>query len=399
MLQQFFHQVARAARPGRIAIGLGLVLTTATAACAPSAPPAPTQVPAKAAQPAPAAPAAPAKPAAKAEAPAAKADAPAAKTEAAAKPKTEAAKPAPLPPMRVIAGSQTTWTTHLSVLVAMAEGYFQEVGLTAVDWKKAGNDSLALAALISNNGDIGVSLAADGVAKLVEKGETLYIVGATSNKLPHILFAQKDISQIEGLKGKKIGTDLQGVPVDGYIEKGLATKQLKLSDVSLVRVGNSAERFKALDNQVVDAALIGPSEQPRARAGAYPQLMNLGDLFDEYLQRTYVVSGKYFDENPAAVDAFMLAMVRAHVFLHKPENMDRLWSIVEAQKYDIEPTYFKTSVEAQVALLPQNAMPGAKGLQIVLDEIKADTPSVTPEKLLRFDAVRKANEKLGMKVS
>lgn len=357
-------------------VGLVAMFAVVAMACAPSTPPAPT--------------AQPQAPAAKAAAPTAKAAAPAAKAEA------PAAQPVNLPPIRISVGSRTTWTTHLTILVAMYEGFFKEAGLNSVTFTKSGNDGNSLAALVSGTEDIAVSITADTIAKLVAKGEPLFIIGSTSNKLPHIIFGKKGMTSAAQLKGAKIATDSQASSVDGYVEKGLAPHGLKLSDISLIRVGNSAERFQALDNGVVDAALIGPSEQPRAIAAGYPQVMDISALFEEYLQRTYVVRGKFLQDNPAAVDAFMLAVVRSHDWLHKPENFDRLWQNMKADNYELDEKFFKPSVEAQLHLMPRNALPSAKGLQIVLDEVKADVPGVTADKLLRLDSVQKAIQKTGV---
>lgn len=350
-------------------IAVSIVLATIAAACSPTSTPSP---PAPAAQPSKDKSAAP-----KAELPA-------------------AAKPASMPPIRVLSGPPAQYPNHLSVLVALNEGFFKEAGFDSVDWKFAGNDGNALAGLISGNGEFSVATSTEAVAKLAAKGEKLFIIGSTSNNLPLSLFSTKAITRISDLKGKKIATATDAGTVDGYIEKILARDGLSPSDATLVRLGNDSERYAGLANGIVDAAPIGPLLKARTAQEGYPELVDMAVLFNEYLQRTYVTSGDFFQKHPQAVDAFMLAIVRAHDFLHQPANANRVWEILESRQYQIEQKFFEGTLKAQLDLMPRNALPSAAGLQVVLDEVRDDAPGVTPDSLLRLDPVRKAIQQTGV---
>jgi ABC-type nitrate/sulfonate/bicarbonate transport system substrate-binding protein len=403
------HRMSGSFRP----LGLLLAFSTLLAACAPAAPPAPTAAPAKpteaAAKPAPAAPAAPAPAASPAAAPAAPAAKPAASPAAAAPAApapaaspaaapAAAIKPAAnLPPIKLANGSQTTWTTHLTPLVAIDLGYFKEEGFPSVDWTFAGNDTNSLAALTAGRVDFAITVPADTTAKIVAKGEKVYIVGSASSKLTHMLFGSPQIKTLAELKGKKVATDESAATVDGYIEKALASAGMKLSDVELVRLGSSSERYKALENGVVDGAIIGSSERPRAGDSGFNVLFDISTLYPEYLQRTYIVNGDFAEKNPAAVEGFMRAMVRAHDWLHEPANVDKLWDLMQARDYKIEQKYFKPSVDLQLVAMPRDTLFSEKALEIVLDEVKAEVPNVTFAQLVRLDAAKKAVQQLNVK--
>lgn len=376
----------RIGRAQLFAVTLATALSTFAIACAPAAQPTQQAKPAQPTQQAsaPAQPTQQSKPQATA-APAATAAAP--------------AKPVTHPTIRLVAGSRTSWTGHLGVVVAMQQGFFKDAGLNSVEFTKAGSDGTALSAVFAGSQDFAIHMATQSIAKAVAQGEQIFIIGSTSHKLPHIIFGSKGMSKVADLKGKKIATDTGTGIVDAYVEMGLARNGMQLSDVTLVRTGNSAERYRALANGVVDASMIGPSEMPRAIEAGYPQLMDLGELYDDYLQRTYAVNGKFMQANPETVNAFMLAMVRAHDFLFKPENVDRIWQIVDGEGYGAEQKYFKGSLDAQLHLMPRNALPTAEGLQIVLNESGDEVKGVTADKLLRLDPVRKAIEKTGVKAS
>ena len=299
------------------------------------------------------------------------------------------------PTVHAVTGVLSTWTAHLPVLVAMHQGYFKDAGLNSVEWTKANGDAIAFASLISGSQDIAVHTSTDALARLVAKGEKMYILGATSSKLPHILFGTKGMTGLQDLKGKKIATDSGISVVDGYVERAVAPFGLKLSDFTMVRVGNSAERYKALANGVVDASPIGPSESPRAIEDGFPQLKDLAELYDDYVQRTYTVNGSFLNDHPQTVQAWMEGIVRAHRYLHDRANVDSVWQMLQADNYQVEERFYRPSLEAQLHLLPVSPLPSAKGVQIVLDEVGEEARGVTPDTLLRLGPLQEAIKKVG----
>ena len=117
------------------------------------------------------------------------------------------------------------------------------------------------------------------------------------------------------------------------------------------------------------------------------------------MQRVYCVGGDFYDKQPAAVDAFMVAMVRAHDWLHEPANYEKLRQHLKQDGYQLEDDFFIGTVKEQVTLVPRNALPTQAGAQAVLDEIKNDIPGVSPDTLLRLGPVQKAIQQTGARPS
>jgi ABC-type nitrate/sulfonate/bicarbonate transport system substrate-binding protein len=296
----------------------------------------------------------------------------------------------------VVSGSQTSWQTYLTAIAPVKLGYFEEEGFSDVEWTFAGNDTNSLAAVVAGQAEFAVGVATDSVLKVAEQGQPVYIIGSISNKLTHMLFG-KGVSSLADLKGKTVATDETAGTIDGYIIRAVESAGLKATDITLVRAGGSSERYAALENGIVDAAIIGSSLIPRAKEAGFTQLYDLTTLYDEYLQRVTIVNADFANANPAKVEAFMRATVRAHDWLKKPESVEPLWALLVANDPQIDKTHYAEALNLQLAALPRDALFTQAGFDIVLNEIKADAPTVTFDRVVRLDAATKAATDLGVK--
>jgi NitT/TauT family transport system substrate-binding protein len=294
----------------------------------------------------------------------------------------------------VASGSQTSWQTYLTAIVPVKLDFFKDEGFSTVDWTFAGNDTNSLAAVVSGQADFAVGAATDGVLKIASQGEPVYIIGSISNKLTHMIYG-KDVASLADLKGKTIATDETVGTIDGYIELALKSAGLTLNDVTLVRAGGSSERYAALENGIVNAAVIGSSAIPRARAAGFTELYDMTKLYPEYLQRVTIVNKTFADANPDKVAAFMRATVRAHTWLHDPANVDALWTILSAHDPQIDQSTYKESLALQLNALPKDPLFTEAGFNLVLDEIKADAPNVTFDSVVKLDAAKAAVAEVG----
>ncbi len=378
-----------------LASSLGASTCMLLAACSGSAPPAApaTTAPAPAAKPTSAPAATPAAPAPAATAP---------QPTTAPKPQSTQAAPAAkagLPPIRVIGGNAALWSTQLPMIVGIHAGFLKDVGFSSVDWKLAGNDGPSLAALISGSGDFTEGTGTQSVIQLANKGEKIFIVGSVSNRIPLSLVSAKEITAISQLKGKKVGANTEPYPVDTYLAKALAQGGLTLDDIEIVRLGADPERYAALQNGLTDAIMAGTLILAPAADAGYHRLVDVGDLFPDYLQRTFTVNGDFLAQHPDAVDAFMLAMVKSQTWVHDPANVPKIKEFLDADGFKNDPKYIDAFIQEAIRLIPPSASPTQAGTQLVLDEMKDQAPNVTFASLMRLDSVHKADQQLGQAYS
>jgi ABC-type nitrate/sulfonate/bicarbonate transport system substrate-binding protein len=324
---------------------------------------------------------------------------------AAAKPQPQPTQAAPaqpkasLPQIRIVGGAQSFWPSQLPIIAARHQGFFDEVGFPSYSWNLAGNDGPALAALISGSADVTVATGTQSVIQLANKGEKIYIIGSISNRIPLSIVSSKDITSIAQLKGKKVGANPEPYPVDTYLAKGLATAGLSLSDVEIVRLGADPERYAAIQNGLVDATMAGTTIIAPLVDQGFNRLIDVGELFPNYLQRTYPVNGTFLEQHPDAVDAFMLAIVKSHIWLHDTANVPKIKEYLQADGFQNDERYLDGFIADGISLIPPNAMPTRDGTQLVLDEMHDQAPNVTFESLMRLDAVMKADKQLGLATS
>src|SRR5437870_4510561 len=199
------------------------------------------------------------------------------------------------------------------VWYAFEKGVFKDNGLD-VDLQSINGGAQTSAALLANQ----VQIAQFGGAEALSAnagGADLVLVANLAPVYPYKLYAQKGITNIAGLKGKKVGVSNAGG--SGDIATRAALKSAGLDpdkDVTIVAVGSHASRTAALRAGSIDAGVDDPPEDLElVKAG----LTALVDLAGQKLpaantgvimQRTFLNAIK--DTVQAYVDALTIARVK-----------------------------------------------------------------------------------------
>jgi NitT/TauT family transport system substrate-binding protein len=211
---------------------------------------------------------------------------------------------------------------------AFEKGIFKERGLD-VDMQAINGGAQTSAALLANQiqvGQFGGSEALSGVAG----GADLVVVANMAPVYPYILYAQKAITTIAGLKGKKVAVSNKGGSSDIATRAALKANGLDPDkDVSIVPVGSHSNRTAALLNGSVDAGVDDPPEdQELVKAGLNP----LFDLAGQKLPAAntgVIVQRSYLNANKDVIQAYIDATVIARARMKN----DKDGSIAVLQKY------------------------------------------------------------------
>ena len=158
------------------------------------------------------------------------------------------------------------------VWMAAESGAFRseslEVALIYIDARSA------IAALVANEVDA-LEISAPGMIPAVLAGADITMIAGLLNKMIFSFHAQKESKSAEQLRGKIVGTDRAGTPVDYGSRVALTSMGLKPeSDVKMLGIGGSAVLWPALQSGQIGAATLTPPQSFRADAVGFTRLTN-----------------------------------------------------------------------------------------------------------------------------
>ncbi|MGE3148008.1 MAG: ABC transporter substrate-binding protein [Pseudorhodoplanes sp.] len=195
-------------------------------------------------------------------------------------------------------------------------------------------------------------------------GSDIVFVGATLSVLAGSVHTAKDIKSSAELKGKKWGISSFGSEANLAARIALKSFGLAETDVTLVQLGNQANRFAALESGQIQVATFLPPVLAKVEAAGYPKLASMPDLAPEYFSIGPAVNGRYLKEKRAVVKQFLTALGEATAAYKK----DREGAVAVLQKYlkVDNPKDAEMAYDYYSRLHPYNLRPAAKAFDIHL---------------------------------
>ncbi|MFI5268101.1 MAG: ABC transporter substrate-binding protein [Chloroflexota bacterium] len=346
--------------------------SAATPAASSAPPPPPSSAPAAASKPAaasaPASGAASAKPAAVSGAASGSASA---KPAASAANASAAAKPGQ-PKLIVTYGAPVG--SFAPLWMAQAIGAFDKYGLS-VDMRFVETNT-AVTAQIAKEIDVQEVSAAPVITVDVNGNQDLVMIASALNHPILSLYALPSITNAEQLKGKPVGSDKAGTPVDYATRVALSLMNLKPTDVQLLPLGPTGVIAGLLSGQI-PAGVIAPPDTFTAEAKGFKLLQ---DIYSQPYQNVALVARKSrLDELAPGIkplisayrDAIAACFTQPDLFnkvqgefakVTDPDilkkNYDFYTKTAPFQK-DMQPTM--QGIQAMIDFLGEGAAPNAKG--------------------------------------
>lgn len=225
-----------------------------------------------------------------------------------------------------------SYASQWAYRLAQALGYLEEVG---IDELEVILTEEYVAGLVGGSLDIVHGDTSALVSAAVASGLPIKMVSIHRDSEWWIMGVRAGIETVEDLRG---GT-ITGGPLGGrntWVMKQVLTR-LGLNpetDVTFVPTsGGSDARIGALINSTVDAASVFPRhEAPLAESGGKFLFREIVSAPQEAFG---VMGGDWLVENEAAVQAWVLADVKARMFLHDPANREQAYQIMIDYGYEI----------------------------------------------------------------
>lgn len=299
----------------------------------------------------------------------------------------------PKSPTLVRMGLAARSTTSMPYFVAKERGFFKEEGLDV--------ELIVMQAIQTIQATLGgstqfASATGSAVASAV-RGADMRVILAVTDKPSFDLIVQPEITSVQQLKGKKIGTGGVGSLAEILARRILIANKIRPEEVAILATGPSHVTYAALKAKVIDAAPLQMPLTFTAQDEGFRKLVSAADVYRS-VQGGLATTKTLLTEQPELVTKVVRAMLRA---MHLIKN-DRKYTIdfLKGPWVDIgkDPDKIAARVYeiAGPAILDDGAVSEEIQRQMIADASQRVKPKqpVLPDQVFDFSIVRKISATL-----
>ena len=266
-------------------------------------------------------------------------------------------------------------TDPLYLWIAQDKGLFQKNGLQ-VDLTHIPTNQ-AVQALVG--GKVNFVTAGPQILEANLAGsDTVYIMSPV-NAFVFSLYSQPGIANIKTLAGKTFGATNKGTPSDIAAHMLLTKNGLK-PDVKFAYLKEIPALVAALQQGIIDAALLTPPATLTARDFGLKELLNVTELKIPFVQHAIGTTRSYISANPEVVRRFVRSAAEGLDFLRK----NRADAVAIMSKYTkiTDPAQLNEALDAYDKAWEKNPAPSQSAIEAVL--ASSTTPKAKSAKWDQF---------------
>jgi len=266
-----------------------------------------------------------------------------------------------------------------ALLVSMAEkrGLYAKYGLSSTVIYVSGG-SLSIQALVSGDADLSQLTGPPGVTAALRGADIVYIA-MTDDRMGYQLVTRGDVKTVAALKGKRLGISRFGSSADFGLRTLLKKSGLDPKEVTILQIGNEAERLAALRSGAIDGSVFNAPFGAEAKRFNFNILADAAALGIPYFNTGICGSARYLQKNEGRILNFLRAYLEAiKIFKSEPEyTLKALAQFTRSSDMEL----LKEAYEYNKARIPDVPYPSVAAMQAVVDPLVAGDP-----KLAKVDA-------------
>ena len=195
----------------------------------------------------------------------------------------------------------------LPAFVALEKGFYKREGLDP-ELISVRSAVTAVQALLGNQ--IHFIFSVGPQMPSVWEGADIILLAQMIGRPTFSLIVTPDIQKVTDLRGKKIGVSFGGSTFAGTKAVLELSKMNPDKDVQYVSIPGSQPKIAALQQGIIQGALLAPPSDYVALKAGFKRLVNLADLFKDTSFSGLAATGKTIKENPQFVKRMVRAVVR-----------------------------------------------------------------------------------------
>lgn len=197
-------------------------------------------------------------------------------------------------------------TTSMPFFVAKERGFFREEGLEV--------ELIVMQAIQTIQATLGNSTqfasATGSAVSAAVQGADIKVIFAVTDRPSFDLIVQPEITNIQQLRGKKIGTGGVGSLAEILARRLLSANNIKPEEVSILATGPSHVTYLSLKAKVIDAAPLQMPLTFTAQDEGFRKLASARDVYQS-VQGGLATTRAILSEQPELVTKVVRAMLRA----------------------------------------------------------------------------------------
>jgi NitT/TauT family transport system substrate-binding protein len=264
-------------------------------------------------------------------------------------------------PITARVGSCAITGGFIHLYSALQNGLFDRYGIKLEHISLRGG-VVSLAALSADEIQF-VYCSADPMIPRIAAGIEAKLVGSPLVGLPWVLMARQDIKRPADLKGKSIAVSRPGGLTDQLAKAVLKKFNLTTQEVKLLHIGGTGqiEPYNALLQGLVQAVLLTPPLDVRARRDGLHLLYNLNDLDVPSVYSSIFANSKTLKERPLLVQRFVAVIAESIHFVEKNPEKGRaaLAKVLNLNDQEVLQSAYEAYAKALVnrrLIVPANAV-------------------------------------------
>ena len=262
------------------------------------------------------------------------------------------------------------------MFMAKQEGLFKKNGLD-VELIHIQSSSRGIQAILA--GEIAFSfMDGSNAAQATLKGANVVLVAGATNRQVFSLMAKSEIKRIADLKGKKIGITRIGSSTHTSALYALSSAGLKGADYQLLPLLEVPNIFTALAAGQIDAGVVSPPTNARAKKAGFVELMNIAKEGPEFVSVAVGTSRAYIKANEDIVRRVVRSYAEG-IQMFKT-NKAAAFKMFENQLKVKEPEIQEDTYNQFREYLDFPPYVSRKGLEAILADIAATDPAAKSAK-------------------
>jgi NitT/TauT family transport system substrate-binding protein len=293
---------------------------------------------------------------------------------------------------------RVNWTAvtgaQSGMFMAQQEGLFKKNGIH-VELIHIPSSSRGIQAILA--GEIAFSFM-DGVnaAQANLKGANLVLVAGATNRQVFSLIGKPEYKRIADLKGKKIGITRVGSSTHTSALFALASAGLRTNDYQLLPLLEVPNIYTALAAGQIDAGIMSPPTNARAKRAGFVELMNIAKEGPEFVSVAVGTSRSYIKSNEENVRRVVRAYAEG-VQIFK-NNKPAAIRMIQKQLKVTDPEIQEDTYSQFREYLEYPPHVSRKGLEAVFAELadkESAAKNIKPEDLMDMRFVAELDKKTG----
>ncbi len=194
----------------------------------------------------------------------------------------------------------------LPAFVALEKGFYKREGLDA-ELISVRNAVTAVQALLGNQ--IHFIFSVGPQMPSIWEGSDIILLAQQVGQPTFSMIVTPDIQKVTDLRGKKIGVSFGGSTFAGT-KALLELNKISDKDVQYISIPGSSPKIAAMQQGIIQAALLAPPSDYIAVKAGFKRLANLADIFKDTSFSGLAATGKTIKEQPQFVKRMVRAVVR-----------------------------------------------------------------------------------------